>query len=216
MVGFWANILTGKSTKYSYLIYRLIYNYQSNGVTLKWIRYIKSIFENCGMLDIWLSNNFVNKTWLTNSVKQRLCDQYVQQWHSDINNSAKGISYRLFNDNFIFQSYLSSNISIKNRIILSKFRCINHKLPIETGRWQNVPKENRICNLCHSDLGDEYHYIMNCNVLSDIRKVYIPSYFILNPNILKYHTLFSTKKLSVLNNLCKFISVINERVSPPG
>jgi hypothetical protein len=39
----------------------------------------------------------------------------------------------------------------------------NHKLPIEHGRWNNIPRENRKCNSCNlEEIGDEFHYILNC------------------------------------------------------
>jgi hypothetical protein len=48
-------------------------------------------------------------------------------------------------------------------VTLCKFRTTNHKLPIEHGRWNNIPHENRKCNLCNlEEIGDEFHYISNC------------------------------------------------------
>lgn len=39
----------------------------------------------------------------------------------------------------------------------------NVKLPIETGRWLNIPKDNIICKLrdCNK-IGDEFHYLFKC------------------------------------------------------
>jgi hypothetical protein len=34
----------------------------------------------------------------------------------------------------------------KDFLTLCKFRTTNHKLPIEHGRWNNIPRENRKCN----------------------------------------------------------------------
>jgi hypothetical protein len=51
----------------------------------------------------------------------------------------------------------------KDFLTLCKFRTTNHKLPIEHGRWNNIPRENRKCNLCNlEEIGDEFHYILNC------------------------------------------------------
>lgn len=217
IVNFWAGLIIGKQTKYSYLIYKLIYCKFLNGVNSGWISYLKSIFDECGMSNIWYSQSFSNIDWIVKSIKQKLCDQFIQKWNSDCYNSTKGTSYRLFvRDDFKMQYFLTSNLSVKNKIILSQFRSNNHKLPIESGRWQNIPKQNRTCNLCHKDIGDEFHYLMICDVLSGIRKLYVPLYYRKNPNILKFFELFSSKKTSVLNNLCKFICIINERVNPPG
>jgi hypothetical protein len=58
-------------------------------------------------------------------------------------NSSKGICYRLFKENFEFETYLDI-LSDKDRITLCKFRTCNHRLPIEIGRWQNVDRSDRI------------------------------------------------------------------------
>lgn len=86
--------------------------------------------------------------------------------------------------------YLISAISNKNIIILSKNR--------------------------NSPVAEEYNYIMNCKMLTEARKIYIPSYYRHRPNVLKYHSHFFSRMLFVLNNLCKFISITNERVVSPG
>ena len=45
-------------------------------------------------------------------------------------------------------------------------------LEVETGRWHNVPRENRICKLCDSGEVDEVHFIFGCGALKEIRDVY--------------------------------------------
>jgi hypothetical protein len=35
-------------------------------------------------------------------------------------------------------------------------------MPIETGRWQNISREDRICHVCREEVGDEYHYLFLC------------------------------------------------------
>ena len=53
----------------------------------------------------------------------------------------------------------------KDIYTLCKFRTTNHKLSIETGRWNNIDSVNRICTKCDNiTIGDEYHYIMEINV----------------------------------------------------
>ena len=91
------------------------------------------------------------------------------------------------------------------------------KLPVETGRWQNVDRQNRICRLCDNrDLGDEYHYIMSCPFFSNTRKEHIKNKYFVRPNTLKFNELMNSKKLSDLNNLCKFIRIINSHLTSPG
>jgi hypothetical protein len=54
--------------------------------------------------------------------------------------------------------------------IFCKFRCGGHRLLVETGRWHNVLRADRLCHHCDSaDSGDEFHYIMSCNYLKQER-----------------------------------------------
>lgn len=57
--------------------------------------------------------------------------------------------------------------------VLARFRTSNHKLPIETGGWNDIEKSNRLCNLCYRDIGDEFslYFVLHC-VEKRKRKVY--------------------------------------------
>jgi hypothetical protein len=82
-------------------------------------------------------------------------------------------------------------------IALARFRTCNQKLPIETGRWNNVPRDQRICHPCGIVMGYEYHYIMKCSVFNESRRLYVPQVYIQRPKILKYYNLFSCEEISV-------------------
>jgi hypothetical protein len=53
-------------------------------------------------------------------------------------------------------------LSEHSRIWITKFRTSNLHLPIETGRWYNIPREERICHLCKETIGDEYNFLLVC------------------------------------------------------
>jgi hypothetical protein len=58
----------------------------------------------------------INSDWFISLVKQTLKDQYNQIWHSQTENSAKALTYRLFKDNFMPEPYLDI-VNSKNAII---------------------------------------------------------------------------------------------------
>jgi hypothetical protein len=33
------------------------------------------------------------------------------------------------------------------------------KFSIETGGWQNIARNDRICTFCRDNIGDEFHYL---------------------------------------------------------
>ena len=69
-------------------------------------------------------------------VKLRLRD-FLQEWNSNLENSSKALNYRLYKRIFEFEN--SFNI-LENKYIFTfcKFRTTYTKLPIETGRWNNI------------------------------------------------------------------------------
>ena len=82
---------------------------------------------------------------------------------------------------------------------LIRYRTANHYLPIETGRWNNIPLENRLCTLCEiNDIGDEYHYLLVCNVFTETRKQLLKPYYYVRPNTLKYKELMNTLRIGYL------------------
>ena len=40
---------------------------------------------------------------------------------------------------------------------------LEFELPIETGRWANILKQNRKCHLCNLEIGNEFHYLFICS-----------------------------------------------------
>ena len=192
MLTFWANVINCNTSKLTGILYLLAScNHNIHAIRSPWISFIKGILDECGLCNIY-SCTQVNVLWLKHTVKRILCDQYLQQWNSEKCNSSRGINYRMFKHDFKLENYLLK-LSTKNARILCKFRTGNVKLPIETGRWFNIERDDRICHLCNSDI--EFHYIFNCISLSAERNEYIPSYYTNRVSAFSFFLLFSTKKV---------------------
>ena len=86
-------------------------------------------------------------------------------------------------------------------LTLIKFRTSNHKLPVEVGRWENIPYEDRKCSLCDKNgIGDEFHYLLICPYFANDRKLFLKPYFYLRPNIPKFKALLQTTNKTILFN----------------
>ena len=216
-VCYWARLIVGKQTKYSNILYRLCRQLNENhNMQFSLILFVKQIFNECGFPNIWETELFDNVDYLKCVIKQRSEDQFLQNWNSLVQNSPKAINYKTFKTKFKYEEYLNI-LEIKDAILLCRFRTTNNKLPIETGRWQNIPRENRKCILCNrSQIGDEYHYIFECIYFNQKRKQSLLNYFINRHNIIKFSELMSSKRKPILKKLCHFISAINTGVCPPG
>ena len=53
---------------------------------------LKTILDDSGYSNIWMNNQVVNHDWLIKSLKQKLTDQFQQNWESICNNSSKGVT----------------------------------------------------------------------------------------------------------------------------
>ena len=124
-----------------------------------------------------------------------------------MNNSSKGLCYKIVKDCFEFENYLNL-LDDKDRQLLCKFRTCNHRLPIEIGRWQGIERQNRTCNICDkNEIGDEFHYVLQCPSLHDDRRRLLDSTYLTRVNVLKFANLFQSRNKIKLRHLCKFIKI---------
>ena len=67
----------------------------------------------------------------------------------------------------IYNGYIEE----KYRTILTRWRLSNFDLQIETGRYSNIAREQRICNFCNDNVvEDENHVIFECSLYHEIRQ----------------------------------------------
>ena len=126
-------------------------------------------------------------------VKQRLNEQFIQNWSNRLENSSRALFYRQIS-NFRMQPYL--NLIQLNRFCksLTKLRVASHRLHIETGRWtkpNSTPLNERTCFTCNV-LEDEFHFVLECRLYTDLRKQLIPLYYWKRQNMLKFIELLNT------------------------
>jgi hypothetical protein len=61
------------------------------------------------------------------------------------------------------EEYLSLIQNPTIRRTFSQYRISNHKLQIERGRYENIPQEERICQLCDSgEVENEFNFAVTC------------------------------------------------------
>ena len=77
-----------------------------------------------------------------------------------------------------FENYLNLP-NHKLRQAITKFRISAHKFPIETGRFEQKHQTERICPLCCDGIGDEVHYLANCQNLevSKVRNEFLQPFY---------------------------------------
>ena len=87
-----------------------------------------------------------------------------------------------------------------------KFRCNNHKLPIEVERKQGIPRDKRICKKSEMNaIGDEFHLIFECPFYNAERQKYIPFEFRQVKSTFNLCNLFKSSSKKITLKLAKFL-----------
>ena len=205
MLKYWLKLLQTDNCILKNLYHNMYHANVTNNVQ-NWLFEIRKILISLGMNDVW-QNQFVENEKLFLSVaKQRLIDLAYQKIDSFVDNSNKCFIYRHIHKHRQLQDYLVKNISSKCRQIITKFRVSAHKLSIETGRYDDVSRQRRMCTKCTiRDVEDEFHFILICPYYIDIRRQFIKPYFYNRPSVYKLTQLLDTKNTKMLSNLGKYL-----------
>ena len=206
---FW-NSLLFEDNKLSSIMYKIMLNLHSHHPSkFKWISNVKSILDEVGLSFIWRDQIPMDRKILKSLISRQLKDQFIQRWFSEMNNSSRGAFYSEFKTEFRLESYLLK-LNTPERIYISKLRCSNLKIPVETGRWYGIPKNERICHFCRNGVGDEYHILFICEnqEIKNIREKYLPQYYTVNPREYKLKGLMMYCHTELYRQLAHFIRML--------
>ena len=133
---------------------------------------------------------------LVRMFKRNLFKEYQEYWSKSLNkdkfDSSVGNKLSLYSEvknEVRFESYLDLIKNVKTRVAVTKMRISCHLLPIESGRYEKIPRVERVCSLCNrSENGDEFHRIS----LSHMRGIFLESLYSINSNFtnMSWKTLF--------------------------
>ena len=171
-----------------------------------WVRYLEFILESLGFYHVWLFQGVGNENEFVSLLWQRSRDTFLQSINEQLNESPRASTYILFH-NYGYKSYLNILRIQKYRHALTRFRHSTHRLAIETGRWHKlykVPRPDRKCQFCDT-LEDEFHFLFECTMFTELRKQYIKPYFWKRPNIIKFTKLLCSENKTTVINMSMYI-----------
>ena len=206
LLKYWVKILNTDNILLKNVYYMLVdgviagnnYNGQN------WAFQIKNMLNNLGFSHVW--NNQEQNDIPFNEIKQRIIDQTNQEILMANTTSSKLKTYCLFKLDTSCESYLNTITLNKYKFALSRFRLSSHNLALETGRYYNIPKENKICTFCNMNkIESEYHFLLVCPLYAELRRQYLPQYYCRWPSITKFKNLMQSKSERVIKRLRKYI-----------
>ena len=82
--------------------------------------------------------------------------------------NGKLVTYLFLKTNFRLEKYLTLINNFNFRKSICRFRAPAHRLYIETGRYKNIPRNERLCKNCSSnEIEDEAHFLIKCDKLNN-------------------------------------------------
>ena len=149
------------------------------------------------------------------NLKRILLNFYKLTWEKDRNlhKDGKLSTFTSIKNKFCFEPYLDILTNNQHRSVLTKLRISAHRLKIEIGRYQKIPREERICSLCHhNEIQDEIHFLLVCphlNVqrleLINIRKIKCKNTQSLSYDN-QFYWLMTNEDPDILRSLAGFLS----------
>ena len=118
------------------------------------------------------------------------------------------------------ERYLSLDLLSKQRYSLSKPRCASHTLHVEAGRHTVVeknPKESLhivfyiIIFVLLIVNSTEYHAFFHCTKYSDIREIYLFSWYGRSRDLISYCSLMSSRQGNIIKNIALYVCKLVDR-----
>ena len=160
------------------------------------------VFLRCSFIESWLSRlqtlalSFTTKKkYLIHQLRKELEKLYVDQWENERQNiirkqqKSKLELYSNIKSSYRRETYIDYVRDIQTRKYITQIRLSAHKFPIKQGCYKNIPREQRICNLCCNNLvGHEFHYLFVCNEFSlrQRRQTFINDILKVNTHFIKF------------------------------
>ena len=176
-----------------------------------WFAFVKSIVNILGCDVNNLTTGMIKGNKNSVYTKLKAATQVVYQ--SKIAECNKLALYSSIKSNLNMEPYLSL-LDPNLRKSVSQIRLSCHKLPIETGRYLNIPRQDRLCTFCKYTVGSEKHYLMECfhPSLANLRNQFLTNIFKINPFLqslprdclFKYILCFTDK--SIIDITAKYVN----------
>lgn len=134
-----------------------------------WYTYINHVRKNSKIV-VDKDTNRSHKNVRGIKYKNHFHYKYLETYNNKIESLEQNSKLQLFKNiktDHNFEFYLKYPI-FETRKLICKFRTSDHPLAIESGRYKNIPRDQRLCNLCKV-LEDEAHFFLSCQTNKNLR-----------------------------------------------
>ena len=214
MVGYWLKLTSLDDDRICKKLYTVLFEmYNNNDYDSNWLNCVRNILQQNGLGNIWQTQGMnINHISVKKELKAMLKAQFAQEWRMSVEESSKCRLYKNIKTELKLEPYLVKLRSPVWKYIV-KFRCSNHKLPIERGRYTGLDRNLRYCDLCDLNvIGDEYHVFFECSnpAIVSLRHRFIPWFYRQNCSMYNFVTLLKlVDDIKIGNRISSFVRLGN-------
>jgi len=173
--------------------------------TNNWSFQMLNLFREVHLEELYWNQSCVNLSRVETILKEKASES----WLEEIHRKPKLRTYITFKSTFTVENYVRFGYNKKNRSLMAQIRLGILPLRVETGRYSNIPLQNRLCENCIDLVEDETHFIIHCTLYRDQRQTLFEKAIEMCPN---FPMLSDKDKMCFLFNdmykeLCSFIVV---------
>ena len=133
---------------------------EANPRTNCWAKDVRDTLLAQGFGYVWYNQGVGNIALFLRNFKERNRDIDIICWYNDMDNMDRLRTYKILKTNFGCERYLKE-MSISNyKQVLVEFRGGLLDLRANSGRFENILLEDRICILCNREVETEYHFFL--------------------------------------------------------
>jgi len=140
--------------------YSMLFSLDANGKR-NWVTNIKELLQSLGFDNVWRDQGVLNIGNFLTMFRERLIDNFVQEWSLTIRNRDRYLLYSSATGQFGKAAYIEHIDIYCFRVALSQIRL--GVLPINSNMNRyGVNKKDSLCPFCPSDIEDENHLLCVC------------------------------------------------------
>ena len=129
-----------------------------------------------------LCNNLIasnlNKTLSINRIGDFIRQNFLTALHL----------YREINQYLVVEKYVRLNLTSNQRSLLAQLRIGILPIRVETGRFNNMKLQDRLCQQCNlQQVEDEIHFLFYCELYAEERNNFINEMSIIHPTFTRYN-----------------------------
>ena len=104
-------------------------------------------------------------------IKELLCNLQTSEWKNNVLSKPKLRLFKSYKITFDAENYVCEHFSKRKRSLFAQLKVGILPLEVETGRYRNIPPENRLCPFCVNMPEVEKHLICICPAYAVYREI---------------------------------------------